>query len=214
MEESRLKIWEVLFERALKIMDSAYPGVFRPDTWSFGCGTVLMLKYRHRLSKDIDIFVPDPQYLGYLSPDRNDAAAELAPKFLQQANFLKLYFAEGEIDFVASQSLTKRPTATQSLLGREVSVETPIEILAKKIRYRGAEFTARDIFDFAVVAEYEADALKEIAPLMRERREAILARIKDRDRPLRTTFRELEFLGEPRSYDTCVGKLKESLAAA
>jgi hypothetical protein len=41
--------------------------------WTFGGGTVLMLRYRHRRSKDIDIFVPDPQHLGYVSP-RPDSA--------------------------------------------------------------------------------------------------------------------------------------------
>lgn len=27
--------------------------------WTFGGGTVLMLHHRHRVSKDIDVFVPD-----------------------------------------------------------------------------------------------------------------------------------------------------------
>jgi hypothetical protein len=30
--------------------------------WTFGGGTVLMLGFDHRFSKDIDLFVPDPQY--------------------------------------------------------------------------------------------------------------------------------------------------------
>jgi len=36
--------------------------------WTFGGGTVLMLRLAHRQSKDIDLFVPDPQYLGYVNP--------------------------------------------------------------------------------------------------------------------------------------------------
>lgn len=41
--------------------------------WTFGGGTVLMLRYGHRVSKDIDIFVPNPQYLGYVNPRISDA---------------------------------------------------------------------------------------------------------------------------------------------
>jgi hypothetical protein len=77
LAEDRLKIWETLFEKALQVIDSADATVFRPENWSFGGGTVLMRRYRHRLSKDIDIFVPDPQYLGYLSPRLNDTVDEL-----------------------------------------------------------------------------------------------------------------------------------------
>ena len=45
-------------------------GVPEPP-WTFGGGTVLMLNYAHRLSRDIDIFLGDPQYLGFLSPRLN-----------------------------------------------------------------------------------------------------------------------------------------------
>lgn len=40
--------------------------------WTFGGGAVLMLHIDSRQSKDLDLFVPDPQYLGYLnrSPER------------------------------------------------------------------------------------------------------------------------------------------------
>ena len=36
-----------------------------------------MFRYCHRVSKDIDIFVPDPQYLGFVPPRVSDTAAEL-----------------------------------------------------------------------------------------------------------------------------------------
>ena len=36
-----------------------------------------MFGYGHRLSKDIDIFVPDPQYLGCVTPRLGDTAASL-----------------------------------------------------------------------------------------------------------------------------------------
>ena len=57
--------WEVLFQRALRLIDEIQrQGGLADPLWTFGGGTVLMFRYGHRLSKDIDIFVPDPQYLG------------------------------------------------------------------------------------------------------------------------------------------------------
>lgn len=214
MDESRLKIWEKLFERALEIIDLADPSVFRPDRWSFGGGTVLMRRYRHRVSKDIDIFVSDPQYLGYVSPRLNDAVGALVPRHLEQANFLKLYFAEGEIDFVVSLPLTRRPTVAESIFGRQVRVETSREILAKKINYRAAGFTARDLLDFSLIVENEPAALKELRPLMREKREIIFERIAAADVILRKTFAELEVLEYKRTYDACLGIVRQALEAA
>jgi len=54
-------VWKDLFPHALSIIeDIKRPGT--PDPfWTFGGGTVLMFRYQHRLSKDIDFFVPDPQ---------------------------------------------------------------------------------------------------------------------------------------------------------
>lgn len=57
-----------------------------------------MFRYRHRLSKDIDIFVPDPQYLGFVTPRLSDTAAELTEDYTEQPGmFVKLQFDEGEV---------------------------------------------------------------------------------------------------------------------
>jgi hypothetical protein len=70
--------WEALLPRALALIDEIrrYGGIDDPF-WTLGGGTVLMFRYRHRLSKDIDIFVPDPQYLGFVTPRLSDTAADL-----------------------------------------------------------------------------------------------------------------------------------------
>ena len=58
-----------------------------------------MFRYRHRLSKDIDIFVPDPQYLGFVSPRLSDTAADLTQDYPEQpGTFVKLQFEEGEVE--------------------------------------------------------------------------------------------------------------------
>ncbi|WP_156927087.1 nucleotidyl transferase AbiEii/AbiGii toxin family protein [Azospirillum halopraeferens] len=60
--------WHRLLERAL----SAIEGLADQGTplrwWAFGGGTALMVQTGHRNSRDIDIFLSDPQYLPLLSP--------------------------------------------------------------------------------------------------------------------------------------------------
>lgn len=211
MADERLKAWETLFQRTLELIDSvAASGTVLKD-WSFGGGTVLMRRYHHRYSKDIDIFVPDPQFLGYLTPRLNTKAESLTTDYVEQAGFLKLFFPEGEIDFVASGPLTRTPTIPETLFGREVAVETSTEIIAKKIWHRGEQFTARDIFDLALVAEKEPDALWEIRPILRGRRNMVLQRIATQETALRETFAELEILDYRRGFDECVELVRRAL---
>lgn len=211
MAEDRLKLWETLFQRALLLIDSARDSGARLDNWSFGGGTALMRRHHHRFSKDIDIFVLDPQCLPYLSPRLNDKAESLTSDYVEQADFLKLNFPEGEIDFVASAPLTENATVIEILFGREVQVETSSEIIAKKAWHRGDRFTARDIFDLAVVAEKEPEALWKIQPILRGRREVILEKIASQEATLRETFAALEVLDYQRSFDECVELTKKAL---
>lgn len=214
MADDRLKIWETLFRRALVLIDSVGKAGITLSDWTFGGGTVLMRRYRHRLSKDIDIFIPSPQYLNYLSPHLNETAEEMTGDYTLQAEFLKLQFPEGEIDFVVSAPLTQDPVIAETVLGRKVMVETSVEIVAKKVWHRGDGFRARDIFDLALVAEREPEALQSIAPVLRDRKDAILARIQASDKNLRDDFANLEVLEYRRSYDECVSIIKKALRSA
>jgi Nucleotidyl transferase AbiEii toxin, Type IV TA system len=211
MAEDRLIAWETLFRRALQIVDSVAASGTRFEGWSFGGGTVLMRRYRHRVSKDVDIFVPDPQYLGYVSPRLNDTADSLASKHLETAISVKLYFPEGEIDFIASAPLTDKPFVHESVLGRRVSVETTAEIIAKKVWHRGKEFTARDIFDLALVATREPGAIASIRPILHERRKIIRERIAKGAKALRTAFSALDTLEFRPDYDECIRIVDEVL---
>jgi predicted nucleotidyltransferase component of viral defense system len=214
MAQDRLKIWEILFQRALELIDSARHARISSQDWSFGGGTVLMRRHHHRFSKDVDIFVPDPQYLGHLTPRLNDKAEALTGNYVEQANSLKLIFPEGEIDFVASAALTHEPYVREQLFGRQVQVETSTEIVAKKIWHRGIEFTARDIFDLAMVTEKEPEALRKIAPVLRDRRDVVLQRIASQEATLKDTFAQLEVLDYRRTFEECVILVKKALEHA
>src|SRR5438552_7975261 len=205
MAEDRMRAWETLFRRALSLIDSAGQSFER---WSFGGGTVLMRRHRHRLSKDIDIFVPDPQYLGYMSPKLNDIAESMTGDYVEEHSSLKLLFPEGEIDFIAAAPLTSNPTAVETLFDREINVETSTEIIAKKVWHRGSQYKARAMFDLALVAEKEPRALDEIQPVLRDRRDVVLARIAKGDQQLRSDFAELEVHEYRPTYDECTKIVK------
>lgn len=74
LDLTRPGVWAQLFPRALRLMTHLESQTSHL-LWSIGGGTVLMLRLGHRLSKDIDLFVPDPQYLDFVNP-RLSAVAE------------------------------------------------------------------------------------------------------------------------------------------
>ncbi len=211
MAESGLKPWEILFQRALALIDFVAEAAPALEQWTFGGGTVLMRRYHHRHSKDIDIFLTDPQYLSHLSPRVSAAAEALTDKYVEQAGFVKLFFPEGEIDFVVSAPLTKTPSVRESVLGREVQVETTTEIIAKKVRHRAHEFTSRDLFDLALVATRAPETPIPIRDILASRRDLILKRLETHDKPLRTTFAALETLDFNPAYEECVALVRQAL---
>lgn len=89
-------IWQDLLRHAYVLIDEiARHGISDP-VWTLGGGTVLMLRHQHRLSKDIDIFVPDPQYRGYVSPRLSDVAESVTQDYVEGPGYIKLLRPEGE----------------------------------------------------------------------------------------------------------------------
>ncbi len=205
--------WEGLFPRALALIDeiSRYGGIADPF-WTLGGGTVLMFRYRHRLSKDIDIFVPDPQYLGFVTPRLSDTAADFTQDYTEQPGaFVKLQFDEGEIDFVAAPNLLADAWETWDIGGRSVKVETAAEIIAKKMYHRGDRATARDLFDFALVIEREPQPLLAATPFLLRHREAFLVQIRRPHVGLRAAFSAIATLDYTPGFDHCVAVIGEFL---
>jgi hypothetical protein len=130
------------------------------DSWSLGGGTAMMLRIGHRESHDIDIFLSDAQFLAFLDPKLHDFEFEVRPSGYggDGSGFLKLAFDDiGEIDFIVRQAMTDGPTTRQTIEGKEIDLETVAEIVAKKVHYRGASITPRDIFDIAAAAKHDRD---------------------------------------------------------
>jgi len=98
-------VWTALFPAALKLMTHLESQTQDPP-WTFGGGTVLMLRINHRLSKDIDLFVPDPQYLGYINPRLSDVAEQISSDYEEGAEVIRFYLPAGEIDIIVGSALT------------------------------------------------------------------------------------------------------------
>ena len=115
-----------------------------------------MLQIDHRESHDIDIFVDDPQILPFLNPLIQEWEVHTLPTdyITDGSRSLKLVFKDvGEIDFIACASMLKESFQLSEILGKQVCLETPEEIVCKKIYYRGATIQPRDMFDIAAVMQ-------------------------------------------------------------
>ncbi len=143
--------WRKLLELALPALDELGPDV----KWTFGGGTALALKFHHRISYDIDIFLENAGHLRDLSPNRNQATRAITEKWQEPGHYIKLLCDEGEIDFIVAAALTDLTPWLYKFKGREIPIEAPSEILAKKLKYRGSQIIARDIFD--ILAAHRAD---------------------------------------------------------
>jgi hypothetical protein len=78
--------------------------------------------------------------------------------------------------------------------------------------YRAAAFTARDLFDLALVATREPAALLRIRDVLAARRKVLLERLARNDPELREDFAALDVLEFRPSYDECVERVLSALA--
>jgi hypothetical protein len=141
-------------------LDSLRPA-FSHLEWSFGGATAMRLFFDHRESKDIDIFVTDSYIISGLSPRLNSTTERLTADYNEQSHYLKLKFPEGEVDFIIGGKVVRDvPFVDRLVRGRNAKVETPLEIVAKKCLYRADRFTARDIFDLAVLINEEPSVVE------------------------------------------------------
>ncbi|HVX56916.1 nucleotidyl transferase AbiEii/AbiGii toxin family protein [Fulvimonas soli] len=195
--------WTRLFPHALELMshlEQRVPGA----TWTFGGGTVLMLRMAHRQSKDIDLFVPDPQYLGYVNPRLSDVAEGISTDYEEAAEFIKLYLPDGEIDVIVGQPLTDTPYDTINYGERMIRVETSAEIIAKKMWHRGDRAKGRDLFDLCAVANAEPEQLEMAKPFMVRHGTAFLQALTERENVLRREFLVIDAIGETMDFNQCL----------
>lgn len=140
------------------------------------------------MSKDIDAFIDDPQYLGIMSPKITDVWSCLT--WDDAAHYLKLRFPEGEIDFIVSPPLSGLAATfhevdlTDLPAKRKVSIkiEHSAEIALMKMHYRPTMLKPRDIFDIAVADSIDHDALTGNLNVVWDKKTALLHRLTSIDR--------------------------------
>jgi len=155
--------WAQLFRMACSLIRQANSKQVVIDRWALGGGTAMMLQIDHRDSRDIDIFLDDPQQLPFLDPQKQDFEFDIQLDDYEGdgVRSLKLVFGIGEIDFIVAGPLTSSPTTRREIEGEIVQLETIPEIVSKKVYYRGSSIMPRDVFDIAAAGERSADVIIE-----------------------------------------------------
>jgi Nucleotidyl transferase AbiEii toxin, Type IV TA system len=153
-------VWKELLSPCFRVIDE----VIRERNVEFpiriGGGSMLLRRYKHRKSRDLDLFVTDAQLVRWCSPRFNETAADLFPDYGEEAAAVKLVTGMQEIDIIAAAPIIlDRAVEEVELGGRKVFVELPREIVAKKVVYRGRNFQTRDVFDLACVAIAEPEEI-------------------------------------------------------
>ena len=151
--------WRKLLELVLPALD-ALPA---DCAWTLGGGKALALALGHRISYDIDVFFENARALRLLSPQRNATVRGLAGGWQEPGHYIKLERPEGAIDFLVAAQRTSSASRSYDFDGRRIAVETPAEILAKKLHFRGSRLLVRDIFDLLALCELEPGSLASAA---------------------------------------------------
>jgi hypothetical protein len=171
--------WKPLLTVALGVLDGLRVRGFGAPDIVLGGGTVLMMRLHHRLSKDIDLFLHDVQWLGLLTPRLNERVAALTANYAEQANSLKLVLPGGDIDFVVAGSVTgMAPSETLDFAGWSLPLESSEEILAKKLYFRAGLLKPRDVFDLVATYRANPEAAVRAVAASAPRRDEQLRRLK------------------------------------
>lgn len=129
--------------------------------FAFGGGTALSAFYwQHRYSTDIDIFLYPDGSTDRLNRLRRDWSESIESLFSSlgytgtiraPGYYLELTIDEqSKIQFFDVNPYTQIPYTLEHFWEHTLNIETPAEIIAKKIHYRGNKGHPRDIFDIAV----------------------------------------------------------------
>lgn len=137
----------------------------------------------HRMSRDIDAFIDDPQYLSLLSPETTDVWACSA--WDRAAHYLKLKYPEGEVDFIVTAPISSLPSIEKQIdltgirKGSKptIQLDSPTEIALKKLHYRATMLKSRDVFNISVINAIDGDTLNANLHEVAEKKGDLLRRL-------------------------------------
>ena len=155
-----------LFRSVRATLAELLPTVIDGDRgWWLGGGTVLAAQWQHRLSTDLDIFLPADSSLAPFDPRRapnfRDAMLRLgATRMEVQQRSLKTWFPAGRLEVTALDPVPALPPRAASIDGSEALLVENSSILCGKLYGRGRRLPERDVFDVCVAAVEDPDALR------------------------------------------------------
>ena len=156
---------EALFQDVYGALDELIRPVSPGGTAGrLGGGTTLAARWRHRRSTDIDVAVPVGTGLGRYDPSRDPrlvermaglGATHVDVRFRQ----FTFTFPNGKLDLVEMDPQIRLGHLPAEVDGVPMEVYTNAQILGGKLAGRGNMLPERDLFDFAVAAQLDEDAL-------------------------------------------------------
>lgn len=145
--------------------------------WAIGGSVAMHLAYQHRQPANLNISLRDAQFLTRLSPRINVLASVAAESYYEESSELGLSTGCGDLIFRVEPFISKSPIKTITLCNQLIIIETPVEIVTKKLFYKASQLQAKDIFDIACVLLREPDQLFNEAGLFIRRIDALEQRI-------------------------------------
>jgi predicted nucleotidyltransferase component of viral defense system len=139
-------------------------------------------------------------------------AEEISTDYEENAEFIKLRLADGEIDIVVGQSLTTESFDLVDYAGRGVRVETSAEIIAKKMWHRGDRAKVRDLFDLWAVAVMEPEAIAAAAPFFARKGRAFLDSLTPGTGLQRQDFEAIDTIVSRPNYEACLELARQVIA--
>lgn len=133
--------------------------------WALTGGTVLAAQWKHRRSTDLDLKVPPRSGLIRLDP-RYDPTFDAAmtrlgagtPIHAMQQVIIPCF--DGKIDILEAVSTPRSGQRVLEIDGQPETVLSNAQILSGKLVGRGLESPTRDLFDVAVAADLDPEALE------------------------------------------------------
>ena len=155
-----------LYRSTRETLEKLLPTVIDDERgWWLGGGTVLAAQWQHRLSTDLDIFLPagasltpfDPRW----APDFRDAMLRLgATRMEVQQGSIRTWFPQGRLEITALDPVPALPARKVNIDGHEAHVLDNASIMCGKLFGRGRRLPERDIFDICVAAQEDVEALR------------------------------------------------------
>ena len=136
--------------------------------YAFGGGTALSLCYfQHRLSFDIDIFVYDVQLMNYINPQIFfDDIEDEVDDYMCMSHQINMITKSGiYVNILSVENLNPNKKDVLELNNNSILVETPEEIIAKKIIHRKNDNKVRDLFDIAFALHLDRNFLNKLLKL-------------------------------------------------